>query len=121
MRFATADSIIEYPSGPHSVESRIINHMIEQLGRRDCVYFVGFNKWVKIGFSSKIFTRLEKLDCMPEPVVLLALVPGDRQIEKGLHNRFAEYHSYAEWFERRGKLTAYIEKLRLLARRRCGV
>jgi hypothetical protein len=118
-KFATTERIIDYPSGPQSVESQIIAHMVAQLGRQSCVYFVGFNRWVKIGFSSCVFTRLEKLDCMPEPVVLLALIPGDRHIEWGLHDQFAKYHSHAEWFLHEGKLADYIQKLRDAAQRKC--
>lgn len=116
-KFATTEHIVEYPMGPRPMENLIIDYMIAELGRRDCVYFVGFNKWVKIGFSSSILTRVEKLDCLPEPVVLLALIPGDRQVERGLHNQFANYHSYAEWFVREGKLAAHIQILRDKAER----
>lgn len=116
----TAERIIQYPGGPRSPDEQILAFMIEHLGRRDCVYFVGFNKWVKIGFSSSILTRVEKLDCLPEPVVLLALMPGDRHVEWGLHEQFAKYHAHAEWFTNEGKLAAYIEKLRDTARRKCG-
>jgi hypothetical protein len=106
------ERIIGCPSGPQSVDMRIMRYMAAKLGRRSCVYFVSFNKWVKIGFSSDIWTRVEKLDCLPEPVVLLALVPGTRQLEWELHDRFSKYHSYAEWFSHEGKLAAHIQKLR---------
>lgn len=117
-RFATKEHIREYPLGPHSIETRMIDYMVAQLGRRDCVYFVSFNKWVKIGFSSCIFTRLETLDCLPEPIVILALVPGCRLIERQHHEKFIKYHAYAEWFVNEGKLAEYIEKLREEARRK---
>lgn len=105
----TAERIIDYPGAPPSIDTRIINYMVAQLGRRGCVYFVGFNKWVKIGFSSKIWLRVEKLDCLP----------GNRQDEDALHNRFVKYRTYAEWFLREGKLADHIQKLRAAAQRKC--
>lgn len=104
--------IVRGPSGPPPEADRVIRFMVDQLGQKDCVYFIGFNIWVKIGFSSQIWDRLEKLDCMPEPVTLLALIPGGRGLERRLHDRFLKYHTNAEWFTNEGGLAEHIQTLR---------
>lgn len=57
------------------------------------------NRFVKIGYAADVKKRLEGLQTgTPEPLKLLAAIPGDHALERALHQRFAYLRHYREWF-----------------------
>lgn len=54
---------------------------------------------VKIGHAKDPTGRLRELQtASPEPLVLLATLPGGRPVEGQMHKWFASYHLRGEWF-----------------------
>jgi hypothetical protein len=82
----------------------------------DRVYFVSCEAPdfpVKIGITSNVPVRLAALRCaLPYPVILLADIPGDADVERSLHIGFAESRLEGEWFSRTPELMSYIEGLK---------
>jgi hypothetical protein len=78
------------------------------------VYIIGFRKWIKIGFSSKIPERLLHLqnNC-PETLKIITTFHGDRWDEDRLHKLFAEYRVNGEWFRRPADLLEKVGAYRL--------
>lgn len=75
------------------------------------VYFIqaGEGGPIKIGVASKWETRFSKLRAdNHEEVRLVGFLDGDKQIEAGLHDRFAPDHIRGEWFRPSPALLAYI-------------
>lgn len=79
------------------------------------VYFlrpVGKSGPVKIGSSRQPIVRLEAFAAWsPEPLELVATVPGTLADEHGLHGYFAQHRSHGEWFMESPELTALIEAI----------
>ena len=78
------------------------------------VYFIqaGEGGPVKIGWSSNIKVRMESAQVdNPEPLALLAYVPGGPEIEARLHHRFREAHLRGEWFRPVRDLLDLIEEI----------
>lgn len=77
------------------------------------VYFVrGAAGHIKIGFSSDVPKRIEALQCSsPEPLELLATMPGNMAIERALHSRFERARVAGEWFRPTDELLSFIESL----------
>jgi hypothetical protein len=77
------------------------------------VYFIaqGEGGPIKIGYTTKKATwRLSELQvASPQPLVLLAVIQGDREVEVELHTRFADLRIRGEWFERGDALMDFIE------------
>jgi hypothetical protein len=61
---------------------------------RDEVYFVRLGARVKIGYSRNVSRRLTEI---PHDEVL-AVMAGDRSVERGWHARFAAQRIQGEWF-----------------------
>lgn len=64
------------------------------------VYFAACGERVKIGWSTKVSTRIAQLQTgSPDPIRLLATTPGGRKLERQLHERFAAARVAGEWFD----------------------
>lgn len=76
-----------------------------------CVYFAGCGGRVKIGWSSRVGSRLADLQTgNPEPIRLLGVLPGGRLKERQLHEKFADVRLSGEWFTLTPDLIAYISE-----------
>jgi hypothetical protein len=75
------------------------------------VYFLRAGNTVKIGFSTNLRQRQEKLrNGNSFPVFICKYVKGCRSVERSFHKRFAEYRLRGEWFDLRGSLAKYLER-----------
>lgn len=76
------------------------------------VYFIaaGQNR-IKIGWARNVRRRLKELQIGSHVrLSLLAAIPGGRQREAELHERFEHLRVRGEWFRADPELTAYIEE-----------
>lgn len=74
------------------------------------IYFVRCNQFVKIGYSSEPKERVWTLQtATPYKINILFFMPGDRWLEKDLHNRFGEYQHKGEWYKPEGRLLTFIK------------
>lgn len=89
-----------------SVEARLNN--LPKLGT---VYVIGFDGYVKIGFTGNpIEFRLAGLQTgCPAKLHVYAMIPGTLKDERDLLKRFSEFKTYGEWFRREGSLLSWIE------------
>jgi Meiotically Up-regulated Gene 113 (MUG113) protein len=73
------------------------------------VYFIYSAGLVKIGFSTKWTARVDAV-CQgcPHYATLVLVMPGDRNMERGYHALFHEYHSNGEWFLCEGKMREFL-------------
>lgn len=68
---------------------------------------------IKIGSADNVAQRLGGLQTSsPYEVVLLHSLLGGYELERRLHEEFAEERLFGEWFEPSKRLTEFIEKLR---------
>lgn len=64
------------------------------------VYFIKSKDKVKIGYSTNIKRRIKELSiCNPEKLELIYFIPGNKNLEWSLHNRFDFQHIRGEWFQ----------------------
>lgn len=77
------------------------------------IYFIAQSNMdlVKIGHTAgQGSKRLSSLQTgNPDPLILLAAIPGGKHKERDLHSRFCEYKHRGEWYFLAGKLKAYVE------------
>jgi hypothetical protein len=88
--------------------------MENDLAHRDgsSVYFAEAGRRVKIGWSTRVATRLAQLQTgSADPIRLLGTEPGGRALERRLHERFASARISGEWFEPTPELLAYVGAL----------
>ena len=63
------------------------------------LYFIRSGQYVKIGVSANPRGRIASIQTgNPDPIEVLGVVPGDRELEKELHREFAPLHHRGEWF-----------------------
>ncbi|KXK63367.1 hypothetical protein AWW66_03375 [Micromonospora rosaria] len=74
---------------------------------RPVVYYIAFADRVKIGHSRALRTRLDNL---PHDEVL-AVEPGQRDLEQMRHRQFADQRITGEWFRHDAALRSHIEML----------
>lgn len=80
------------------------------------VYFIRNGNRIKIGTSTELKRRIRTLALRAENVALL--LPGDRRLERQLHNQFADLRiGNTEWFAYEAPLTDYIADQNRLARK----
>lgn len=73
------------------------------------VYFIKAEGRIKIGFSDDVPTRVKQvLSAYPEGE-LLASMPGDRELEKFFHRKFAADRIFGEWFTPTDELLSLVE------------
>jgi hypothetical protein len=79
-----------------------------------CVYFIGTPEGpVKIGFTTNVNKRLPTIQVSsPVRLKVLAILPGSRVNEGGLHVRFARQRLHGEWFSMTDEMLALIGDLR---------
>lgn len=76
------------------------------------IYVLRSDNLVKIGFSEDIRTRVRSIVAsVPVPVEFVGHMPGNREVEKYLHRRFAESHFSGEWFVETEVMTAVFNAL----------
>lgn len=73
------------------------------------IYVVGFDKYVKIGFSSRPKYRIADLQSgLPVPIVVHVVFAGTKISEKEIQARFKEFHLRGEWFLLKGRLREFV-------------
>jgi hypothetical protein len=75
--------------------------------RTQFVYYVRFGDRIKIGTTSRLADRLANI---PHDEVL-AVEPGDVELERQRHNEFAEHHIKGEWFAAHPHLLAHAYRV----------
>jgi len=81
------------------------------------VYFIGEHgsNRVKIGTSRDVKKRMQGLQgANGASLELLATIPGDRDAERIMHQRFAQFRLVGEWFHLSDPLRAFINERRAL-------
>jgi hypothetical protein len=74
------------------------------------IYFVGYDGFVKIGFTIDVAKRMMGLRTgSPRPLSLYATIDGSMDDERELHVRFARYRLEGEWFELSDEIIAFID------------
>lgn len=81
---------------------------------RGYIYFIRCNNadgFIKIGFATNTGLRLSALGVgAPYPLELLAVMPGSREDEAALHERFSSDHVRGEWFQPTATLLEIIAR-----------
>jgi DNA-binding XRE family transcriptional regulator len=76
------------------------------------VYFIKQGDYVKIGFTNRFKIRLNNLQVSsPVKLEVLAIVEGDKNEEKNMHQKFKHICSNGEWFIYCDELKYYIDTL----------
>ena len=76
---------------------------------------------IKIGESNKPYNRIKQQQTgNPYILEVVATMPGNRDTEKSLHDRFSEWQCEGgtEWFDRNPELDALINDLKVQKKRR---
>jgi len=74
------------------------------------VYFIRGHERVKIGTTTNLKRRLTAMSQPPD--VVMATIPGDRNVERQMHTRFAHLRiDRTEWFRMEPDLAAFIESI----------
>lgn len=80
------------------------------------VYFLQMDNadaYVKIGYSNNINGRVADLQVSsPYDIVLVDRLPGDRELERNLHRRFARYRVRGEWFRPSQEIFDFLKQTR---------
>lgn len=90
------------------------NAIEDAIAQRDgsSVYFAAAGDRIKIGWSRKVASRIAQLQTgNPEPVRLLATMPGGVSKERELHRRFAHARLAGEWFTATPDLEEFVSAL----------
>lgn len=77
------------------------------------VYVVGFDQYVKIGFSANVTVRIAQVQQgLPVPLITYATFENQtRRDEVSLHRQFAKSRAMGEWFRKDGDLADWIDEL----------
>ena len=76
------------------------------------IYVLRSDNLVKIGFSDSLRQRVRAIiAAVPVPVEFVGHMPGDRDVEKHLHARFAAYRFSGEWFKETEEMRAVFSAL----------
>jgi hypothetical protein len=90
---------------------------IQKDGPRAGVYFFLSGRFIKIGMSNDVPTRMSALkSSLPDPIRLIAYIPVDdlaerRKREAALHADWSDHRSHGEWFRATPILVKYISDL----------
>lgn len=75
------------------------------------IYFVGFQDYIKIGYTADPIRRLEAIkQALPGESVVYAIIEGNRELEKELHDTFAINRARGEWFYYNDTLMKFIRE-----------
>ena len=80
------------------------------------VYFISSDDKIKIGYTKNIKRRLKQLQTSnSSQLLLLGYIEGDKDVEKQLHKRFAQYRirKNGEWFNCSDEILDYINEYNL--------
>ncbi len=73
-------------------------------------FFVCAELYVKIGWSTDVLGRLQKVrSTNPFPLRVAHITAGQKAEESNFHSRFAAYRHHLEWFRYEGKLKEFLE------------
>lgn len=76
---------------------------------KECVYVIGYDRFIKIGYTTNLEQRLDNLQtACPGKLKVHAILHGGRRLEHALHANFADYRTEGEWFTRAGDLARWI-------------
>lgn len=76
----------------------------------EVVYFMYSAGKIKIGYSKDVLKRLTDLSNMASsPVELIAVLPGDREFERHLHQTFKPDRIHGEWFNPSSEIRRFLE------------
>lgn len=90
----------------------VVKHI--QTEHQPYVYLVRVGDDFKIGYSTNVDKRIRQLEtASPATVQLIAVAPGDRQLEQKLHQEFTDERIRHEWFSPRGR-DLYIDRFNSL-------
>lgn len=77
------------------------------------IYFAQCGAKVKIGCSIDPTRRIEQVgEWMPEPLVLLATMPGNFNLEAAIHTTFDAEWSHGEWFVLSERILDFIDRVK---------
>lgn len=77
------------------------------------IYFIRSEDYIKIGYSTDPWLRMASLQTgNPKPLEMIAVCPGDYEMERELSLSFKDYHYRGEWFHRCGPIESYCETMR---------
>ena len=82
-------------------EQEALRHLVRQIqaNHEPYVYLIEHDNKYKIGFSKDINKRVKSFNTAHAvPCKIVAIVPGDKTLEKTLHNKFTVHHVHGEWF-----------------------
>jgi hypothetical protein len=75
------------------------------------IYFIGFDNYVKIGFTADLRRRLGGLQTScPVALTIYFSLPGSKNDEALFHLKFARQKLKREWFRREGELADFLEQ-----------
>ena len=78
------------------------------------VYFIRHENYIKIGKSIDPWKRLASLQTAHHDALeMLAIMPGNEELEYGLHRAFGQYMERGEWFQVNEQLLAFIEMVKV--------
>jgi hypothetical protein len=99
-------AIHQYSNGTYNPVKMPTNVSLKPSAKRG-VYVAGFDRYVKIGITTDLYSRMVQLQT-PEPMTVYALLKGWLTEERSLHARFASLRLQGEWFQKAGELDAWI-------------
>jgi hypothetical protein len=77
------------------------------------VYFIGFDDYLKIGYSADTDRRIALLQvAVPKKLVCYLVIPGSKEAERRLHDRFRKYRLNGEWFSYSDEIKAFVGRLK---------
>ena len=75
------------------------------------IYAIGFLRYVKIGFTKSLESRLSTLQgACPLPLTVYRYHPGRMSDERALHKRFAHARLEREWFYMDRRVAAWVRR-----------
>lgn len=77
------------------------------------VYFIRSGNFIKIGKANNPWKRLADFQTASvDELKMLAIMPGDLDIEAEIHNRFRHLSNRGEWFSVSSELLVFIEAVK---------
>lgn len=77
------------------------------------IYFIraGDNGPIKIGITKEITGRVKGLQTAHyEDLQIVGVMPGDRNLETTLHNKFSQHHIRGEWFQPAEEILTFVQE-----------
>lgn len=78
--------------------------------KKSFVYFITDGEAVKIGTASNVGKRLQALQIgNPRQLICIKQVPGDAEVEKLIHEAYADYRIRGEWYRYESEMKRLID------------